>query len=107
MPKNYFLYNERIEYSIHLDCRILQIPVKKISVCFYRNNKLYRKKNNYKECLYFWDTKIISKDYPLDKIQKLFDIVDYFYYTDTPNKNLIIRYPINIYNKFKVMDYMK
>ena len=98
MPRTYFLYNEKVGYNIHLDCSILQIPVKKISVSFYRRIK----KNNKKDLLYSrssYNSKIFDKDYNLRKENKIFDIVDYIYYFDSSHENEILNKPIDVYNK--------
>ena len=39
MPKNYFLYNEKIIYNINLNCKELKIGIKKFRVSLYRVEK--------------------------------------------------------------------
>jgi hypothetical protein len=80
MPKNYFLYNEKVGYNIVLDCRTLNIPVKKLKVSLIRRVK----KNNSHNLLHTRErshTSLIDKEYNLDKKQKLFNFVDYFLLT--------------------------
>ena len=80
MPRNYFLYNEKVGYNIHLDCRILEIPVYKISVTFCRTLKK-RYKSNYLKSNVEHTDKLFFKDYNLNKNEKLFNIVDYIYFS--------------------------
>ena len=76
MPRNFFLYNEKITYNIHLDCRLLDIPVYKIKVSF---NRTFRKnrKDNYLEERTNSSSTLIFKEYNIDKTRKLVEIVDY------------------------------
>ena len=76
MPRNFFLYNEKITYNIHLDCRLLDIPVYKIKVSFNRTFKKNRKDNYLKERTNSSST-LIFKEYNIDKTRKLVEIVDY------------------------------
>ena len=100
MPRNYFLYNEKVSYNIHLDCKILQIPVKRISVTFYRHYKThYRGDHNATRSS--WRTKLYRKDYLMNKNDKIFDIKDFIYYIDNPPLDeQVYIYPIDIYKKF-------
>ena len=76
MPRNYFLYNEKISYNIHLDCTLLDIPVYKIKISFKRTLKRNRKDNYLRQRINSTDT-LTSKKYQIDKTKKLIDIVDY------------------------------
>ena len=80
MPRNYFLYNEKVGYNIHLDCRILEIPVYKISVTFCRTLKKKYKSNYLRSNIEHTD-KLFFKDYNLNKNEKLFNIIDYIYFS--------------------------
>ena len=86
MPRNFFLYNERVLYNIHLDCRILQIPVYKIKVSFLRKIKK-NFSNNITSTRLQYNNQLFSKDYNLDKIKKLFNIVDYVTFDDFSPKS--------------------
>ena len=86
LPRNFFLYNERVVYNIHLDCRILQIPVYKIKVTFFRKIKK-NFSNNITSTRLYRDYQLFSKDYNLDKIKKLFNIVDYVTFSDFSPKS--------------------
>ena len=66
--------------SIHLDCRILEIPVYKISVTFCRTLKKNYKSNYLKNNIVHTD-KLFFKDYNLNKNEKVFNIVDYIYFS--------------------------
>ena len=80
MPRNYFMYSEKVGYNIHLDCRILEIPVHKISVTFCRTLKKRYKSNYLKSNIEHTD-KLFFKDYNLNKNEKLFNVVDYIYFS--------------------------
>jgi hypothetical protein len=86
MPRNYFLYNEKISYNIHLDCTLLDIPVYKIKISFKRTLKRNRKDNYLRQRINSTDT-LTSKKYQIDKTKKLIDIVDYITFND-PLSNL-------------------
>ena len=86
MPRNYFLYNEKISYNIHLDCTLLDIPVYKIKISFKRTLKRNRKDNYLRQRINSTDT-LTSKEYQIDKTKKLIDIVDYITFND-PLSNL-------------------
>ena len=81
MPRNFFQYNERVGYNIHLDCTSLDLPAYKIKVTFCRTRKqnyssdITRTRNTRNEQLYF-------KQYNLDKQKKLFNVVDYILFSD-------------------------
>ena len=76
MPRNFFQYNEKIQYNINLDCRILQIPVYKISVTFCRTNKKNFSTDTTRTRRQYTD-QLFKKEYKLNKDQKLFNISDY------------------------------
>ena len=100
MPRNYFLYNEKVSYNIHLDCKILQIPVKRISVTFYRHFKKHCK-GNHNTTGGDLREKLYRKDYLMNKNDKVFNINDYIYYIDNPPLDeQVYIYPIDIYKKF-------
>ena len=81
MPRNYFLYNEKVGYNIHIDCRLLQIPVYKVKVTFCRttkknfSNDILRTRRTSSEQLFY-------KEYNLDKKQKTFNVIDYIVFSD-------------------------
>ena len=98
MPKNYFLYNEKVGYNIVLDCRTLNIPVKKLKVSLIRRVK----KNNSHNLLHTRErshTSLIDKEYNLDKKQKLFNFVDYFLLTESFKQNVDCKSPSDIYKQ--------
>ena len=98
MPKNYFLYNERIAYNIHLDCRTLEIPVNKISVTFcraIRKNKQF----NHLETRIARTYELFCKEYNFNKVQKLFNVIDYVLFSECSAKNITCISPTNIYTK--------
>ena len=100
MPRNFFLYNEKITYNIHLDCRLLDIPVYKIKVSF---NRTYRKnrKDNYLEERTNSSSTLMFKEYNIDKTRKLVEIVDYITFNDSLANFPIPNSPSDIY---KMMD---
>ena len=98
MPKNYFLYNEKIVYNIHLDCRTLEIPVNKISVTFcraLRKNKEFNHLDSRIERTY----ELFGKDYNFNKIQKLFNVIDYMHFSDCSVQNITCISPTETYIK--------
>ena len=100
MPRNFFLYNEKITYNIHLDCRLLDIPVYKIKVSF---NRTFRKnrKDNYLEERTNSSSTLMFKEYNIDKTRKLVEIVDYITFNDSLATFPIPNSPSDIY---KMMD---
>ena len=98
MPKNYFLYNEKIVYNIHLDCRTLEIPVNKISVTFCRNlrkNKEFNHLDTRIERTY----ELFYKEYNFNKVQKLFNVIDYMHFSDISVQNITCISPTDTYIK--------
>jgi hypothetical protein len=100
MPRNFFLYNEKITYNIHLDCRLLDIPVYKIKVSFNRTFRKNRKDNYLKERTNSSST-LMFKEYNIDKTRKLVEIVDYITFNDSLATFPIPNSPSDIY---KMMD---
>jgi len=100
MPRNYFLYNEKISYNIHLDCTLLDIPVYKIKISFKRTLKRNRKDNYLRQRINSTDT-LTYKEYQIDKTKKLIDIVDYIIFNDSLSTLPKPNSPSDIY---KMMD---
>ena len=102
MPSNYFLYNDKVRYNIHLDLRTLAINPDKIKVKFLRKKKfnyshdISKKNFESKEDLFY-------KIYNLDKKLKVFDINDHIAFSDYPklNKDDCIS-PLEIYQKMEI-----
>ena len=98
MPRNYFLYNEKVGYNIHLDCTTLQIPVYKIIVSFRRTIKknfsidILKSRRSYDEKLFF-------KKYNLNKKEKIFNIIDYITCFNHPNNLKRCISPSEIYRQ--------
>lgn len=81
MPRNFFLYNEKVGYNIHLDCRILEIPVYKIKVTFCRT-RMKNYSSNITQARSIITDNLLFKEYKLNKFQKLFNIIDYIMFSD-------------------------
>ena len=79
MPRNYFLYNEKVEFNIQIDCSSLKIPVNKIRLSFDRAIKK-NYKNDYLNTRKYATENLIFKEYNLEKTKKIFNIVDYIYF---------------------------
>ena len=79
MPRNYFLYNEKVEFNIQIDCSTLKIPVNKIRLSFDRAIKK-NYKNDYLNTRKYATENLIFKEYNLEKTKKIFNIVDYIYF---------------------------
>ena len=97
MPRNYFLYNEKIGYNIFLDCNTLQIEVKSIKISLlrkiknnFRNNYLHIRNKKYET--------LLTKAYNTKKGEKTYNIVDYICFCDCPSLNKDYVPAISIYN---------
>ena len=99
MPKNFFLYNEKVEYKIQLDCRNLDIPVNKVVVTFYRIIKMNYSKNILK-ARKSWIDNLYINEYSLPKEKKLFTVDDHFLFPNTLNKKNDFCIPPSIVYQF-------
>ena len=86
MPSNYFLYNDKVRYNIHLDFTMLEINASKIKVKFYRKIKK-NFSNNISETRREVNEELFYKLYNLDKNQKVIDINSHIAFKDNPNQN--------------------
>jgi len=101
MPSNYFLYNDKVRYNIHLDFRTLQINAFKIKVKFLRKKK-FNYSHNISRKNFESKQELFYKAYNLDKNIKIFDINDNITFSDYPkqNKDDCIS-PLEIYKKIE------
>ena len=100
MPKNYFLYNEKVEFNINLNCKELKIGIKKFKVSLYRREKknlpLQRFKARRQNVV-----KIYFKDYIIKKKEDIYNITDFLLFSNINYNYGYSPCPYDIYKSFE------
>jgi len=100
MPKNYFLYNEKITYNINLNCKELKIGIKKFRVSLYRVEKKNLPKERFKSRRQN-TVKIFFKDYNINKKQDIYNITDFIVFSNIIYVKSNSPCPYDIYKVFE------
>ena len=100
MPKNYFLYNEKIEFNINLNCKDLKIGIKKFKVSLYRREKKNLAGQRFKARRQNV-VKIYFKDYIIKKKQEIYNITDFLLFSNINYNYGYSPCPYDIYKSFE------
>ena len=100
MPKNYFLYNEKIEYNINLNCKELKIGIQKFRVTLYRVEKNNLPKERFKSRRKN-TVNIYYKDYNINKKQDIYNITDFLAFSNKKHAKSNSPCPYDIYKVFE------
>ena len=97
MPKNYFTYNEKIEFNINLDCKDLKIDIKMFRVSLNRTTSLNYAKQRFKTRSSY-SYQICFKEYKINKKSNSYNIKDYFIFSDVNSHSLNSDCPSDVYD---------
>ena len=83
LPKNYFLFSEKLSFNINFNRKDLKMKIKKLSISLYRE---IRKNNSNNKLRSLSTIKIQSKDYIINENQDIYNINDCFYLSNSSQK---------------------